>query len=361
MSENNGRGLNVVSLFAGAGGLDIAACATGAVDTLFSTDSQPIFLETVARNLPVHFPRVRHISLVSDARELKARQITSAIGTKQVDLLIGGPPCDDYTIYGRRLGPNGDKAALIFEFSRLVRQLKPRAFLFENVPNLAGQFSSTFEALLEDLSTQYDTRHTAILPASSFGAPTLRKRVFIVGFRNARLAARFKFPAPTHGESAQGSLLDDSGPLSRFTTVRDVFEDLPDVKTAEASRFLNHTGRPHRPETVKHMMTVPQGTSVPKSHRYRAPWEGLCRSLTAGLDMQTKSYIHPIYHREMSVREYARIHGFPDTWEFHGTHHNGIKQVANAVPIQLGSAVMSQLVDTLLEAGNFASASRNAS
>ena len=342
-------GLRAVSLFTGAGGLDIAACRTGYVKALFSTDSHPVFLGTAQKNIAEHFPEVEHCSIVADGATLKGSEIAVAFGNDPIDVVFGGPPCDDFTKYGRRLGPRGDKAALIFSFSRLVSELGPRSFIFENVPNLVGQFSSTFDEFLESFDSRY-TYRTAVLTAGDYGAATSRKRLFVVGFREEDAASRFSFPRPTHGlMPSQASLLDEISELLPPVTVRQVLEDLPDVKTVEGARYLNHVGRTHRPETVQHLMTVPQGVSISKSFRYRAPWEGLCRSLTAGLNDSTKSYIHPIYHREMSVREYARIHGFPDSWYFEGTHHNGIKQVANAVPIPLGYAVFRSVAQSLRE------------
>jgi DNA (cytosine-5)-methyltransferase 1 len=147
-------------------------------------------------------------------------------------------------------------------------------------------------------------------------------------------------------------MLFDSCPnLRPFLTVGQVLADLPDVTTPEAANYLNHTARIHRAGTVDYMKTVPQGVSVRKSYRYRAPWNGQCRSLTAGLDDSAKAYIHPTYHREMTVREYARIHGFPDTWAFAGKLDNGLKQVANSVPIPLGSAILFQMVNVILGGG----------
>jgi DNA (cytosine-5)-methyltransferase 1 len=90
------------------------------------------------------------------------------------------------------------------------------------------------------------------------------------------------------------------------------------------------------------------GKKVRKSFRYRAPWSGLIQSLTAGRDDSTKAYLHPLYHREMTVREYARLHMFPDSWVFAGTANNGIKQVANSVPLPLGEAVIAAAVSNLM-------------
>lgn len=334
--------LNVISLFAGAGGLEIAACSTGVVGKILSTDSNETFLETTKINLPLHFPEVSHDAIVSDARELKGGGLVDRLGSCP-DLLMGGPPCDDFTHFGRRLGLVGDKGPLIFEFLRIVDESRPRCFVFENVPNLAQQFRSVLDSFLSEAERIGYHMSWGVLAAADFGAPTMRKRVVVVGWSEEELQAQFTFPLPTH-DGLNGK---NSG-LETHIFVRDVLSGMPDARLNGHPDYHNHTGRNHRPATVEHLKSVPQGVHVKKSYRYRAPWDGLCRSLTAGVDHSTKSYIHPIHHREMSVREYARIHGFPDSWFFCGTHHNGIKQVANAVPVPLGCAFLKQVTERLV-------------
>jgi DNA (cytosine-5)-methyltransferase 1 len=243
----------------------------------------------------------------------------------------------------------GQKSAMIFDFSRLVQELRPRAFLFENVPNLRAMCVDGFNELIKRLTAAGYSLTYGSLAACDFGSPTTRRRLFVVGFANCNAETSFVFPRPTHGSKNQGDLFDAKCTLKLNITVGSVLAGLPDVKTSEAKAFLNHTGRHHRPETIKHMMTVAPGTSIAKSFRYRPALNGLSRSLTAGVDHSTKSYLHPVFHREMSVREYARLHGFPDTWDFAGTHHNGIKQVANAVPIPLGKAIAASIIECLLK------------
>lgn len=336
-------GLKVISLFAGAGGLEIAVCSTGQVAKLVSSDAHPVFLETTRLNLSKHFPEVDHDCFVADARQLDGKDLISKLGGRP-DLLMGGPPCDDFTSFGLKRGLEGGKGSLIYEFARLVGETHPRAFLFENVPNLVGGFKAAFEALLGYLAEHGYSLTWGVLKACDFGAPTLRQRVFVVGWDSSIPGPEFQLPQPTHGPDEEQGLFRKVT-LRRFTNVSDVLDNLSDVILSGHPDYPNHTGRTHRPETIEHMKTVPPGVAISKSYRYRAPWDGLCRSLTAGMDNSTKSYIHPIHHREMSVREYARIHGFPDSWCFCGTHHNGIKQVANAVPVLLGKAVLHAIVD----------------
>lgn len=342
-------GLNCVSTFAGAGGLDLALCRTGCIRRLYSTDSNPVFLNTVVSNAPHHHREVEYFHQVARAEELNADAIKETLGTQQIDLIMGGPPCDDFTTFGRKAGFRGQKAPLVFEFARLVHTLQPRAFVFENVPNLASMAREGFEEFLNQLKVSGFQSQHAILPAWGFGAPTLRSRLFVIGFREDRDLSNFRgFPDRTHRKPVDTTDMFESL-LPPAQTVSEALKGLPDVGTLEGTGFHNHTGRNHRPETVEKMRAVEQGRSTSASFRYRPHLAGLSRSLTAGLDDSTKSYIHPVYPREMSVREYARLHGFPDSWIFSGTHHNGIKQVANAVPIKLGYAILARVVASLMD------------
>jgi len=344
----DGSQVRIVSLFSGAGGLEIAACQTGLVAAVVSTDSNATFLSTVEKNMPAHFKRVRHAAIVADARELQGETMRALIGGAP-DVVMGGPPCDDYTQFGKRRGIAGEKGPLIFEFLRVVAETRPTCFVFENVPNLARQFKDVFQSFLKRVQDIGYSYKWAILKACDYGSPTIRSRVFVVGWRRSQDNRDFEFPLPKFGDPQEPSLLlHTESILKPYVYVRDVLTDVPDIHEASSSLFLNHTGRPHRAETVEHMKSGPQGKKVSKSFRYRAPWDGLCMSLTAGVDYATKSYLHPNHHREMSVREYARIHSFPDTWKFEGTHHNGVKQVANSVPIPLGKAVLASVFHKIL-------------
>lgn len=352
MTEKKNK-LTVVSLFAGAGGLDIAACSTGEVDRLFSTDSNPVFLQTLIDNMPIHFPTINHKYLVTDVRKLTGNMIQEALGTDEIDIVMGGPPCDDFTTFGRKKGTGGTKAPLIMDFARLIHELKPTSFLFENVPNLSRQFQPFFKEFLLSIMSNYGEIKWRILHAQDYGSPTLRKRLFAVGFKDRRQYDAFEFPSPIFKDSQTSSSLFECGLAQKpFVTISNVLDDLPDVNNPQAEKYMNHTGRPHKPKTVEQLRSIPQGGWTKKSYRYRAPWDGLCWSLTAGVDHSTKSYIHPIYHREMSVREYSRIHGFPDSWYFCGNHHNGIKQVANSVPVPLGLAVINSIFNVFGEGYN---------
>ena len=339
--------LNVVSLFAGAGGLELALCKTLQVRNLVSTDSNPIFLDTVKQNLPKHFDNVDHTCLDGDVRDLSGKNILKIVGNS-CNLLIGGPPCDDFTITGKRKGITGEKGPLIFEYLRILKELRPSCFVFENVPNLASQFRDSFDFLVSKMNSSGYTCHWTLLKACDYGDPTIRKRIFIVGFDNKHDIKDYNFPTPSHADiTGQIELFDEALKAQPYKTVAEALNGLPDTSIDTKGEAFNHTGRPHRKKTIEGFRELAQGIWLRKSFRYRLIMDEPARSLTAGTDTNCKSYIHPKYHREMSVREYARIHSFPDTWIFSGNHHNGLKQVANSVPINLGAAIMKSLIKPL--------------
>lgn len=341
--------LNVISLFAGAGGLDISICSTGSVRKILSTDANNVFLDTTSTNLNKHFPDVLHEVFAADARKLNGSLLIDRLGSSP-DLLMGGPPCDDFTHCGLRRGMDGSKGPLIYEFLRIVGEARPRAFLFENVPNLAQQFKNVFSHFLKVAEEIGYSVKWKLLHAPDFGAPTSRKRVFVVGWSEQSNCDEYCFPEATHFCIENNSVLSNS--LKPYVTVGDVLGDLPDVNESTSHHFNNHVARVHRKKTIELIKTVQPAVRFRKSYRYRAPWDGLCQSLTAGSDNSTKAYIHPVFHREMTVREYARIHCFPDSWIFAGTLNNGIKQVANSVPVPLGNAVLKSIVK-ILSIGEF--------
>ena len=302
---------------------------------LISTDTNEIFLRTTEMNLGRHYPSVSHHCIVADARDLRVETIRAHC-CGPLSIVFGGPPCEDFTRYGQRRGMNGQKGPLIYEFSRLVADLRPDVFLFENVPYLLKVAADGFSQMLSFFRRCGFHSKWQKLAAADYGAPTLRERIFVVGFRNAAACDRFTFPSPTHSGDQSPDLFCPITGFRPWVTVGDVLRDVPSPSDPSANRYLNHNARKHRPATIEGFRAIKPGEWARGSYRYRAPWDGLCSSLTAGLDDSTKSHLHPIEHREMTVREYARIHGFPDTWFFAGTNENGAKQVANAVPTPLG-------------------------
>jgi DNA (cytosine-5)-methyltransferase 1 len=378
-----------VDLFAGAGGFSLGIEQAG-FDVLVAVENDPVHACTYSFNFPL--TEVLH----ANASTLTGQVIKKAVTrgwtfhhpqsgwewNGQIDLVFGGPPCQGFSLMGKRL-LNDERNNLIFHFYRLVKELSPRYFIMENVP---GMLVGKHQTLLQQLKTQfkaagYITREE-ILNAADFGVPQKRQRLFLIGVQPDVRPA--DFPTP---------------PALKRVVVRDAIADLPDLdnfpellKTDEVllsesqllemkqktSRYAillrsllsedtDNLSYPrlwnpqlltsslrtrHKEESIHRFQATPPNKREPTSHLQRLDLNGLCPTLRAGTGSEQGSYtsprpIHPTLARVISVREAARLHSFPDWFRFHRTKWHGFRQVGNAVPPLLARAVGRQIVAVL--------------
>ena len=186
---------NCISLFSGGGGLDLGAHFAG-FKTLLVSDIIPAYTETIKYNLP-------HVSVYNDdAMDLTAEKIRSLANIKgDIDIIIAGPPCQAFSIMGKRQSLNDPRGKLTIKYFELVSCLRPKVFMFENVPGLMTvNHGEDFSNLLEFIEneTGYQLYRTK-LNASDFGIPQERERIFIVGFRPDISCETFSFPTSATG------------------------------------------------------------------------------------------------------------------------------------------------------------------
>ena len=252
--------------------------------------------------------------------------------------VIAGPPCQGYSAAGAR--DNGDQRNLLFRHvSRLAQELRARVVLIENVPGVRRVNGVSYtELITASLRNAGYTawQQPAILRASDFGVPQNRRRVFFVGVgRGITLPA---VPIPTHVPQRDG--VSDSA-LPTTVTLFERLQDLPTLGAGQGAErlqipdgrvVLNSTVMKHSPEVIEKIKKIPPGGG-PISYRRL---EGhVARTLVAG---HRALPVHPIEHRTITVREAARIQGFPDTYFFCGPRSSQPLQVANAVPPALAHA-----------------------
>ena len=178
--------MNVISLFTGAGGLDIGFMEAGYKDIL-SSDIMPQAQKSYLRN----YPKAKY--LLKDICQVTTAEIKSLIGKKTVDVIIGGPPCQGFSNMGNK--NSADPRNLLFEsYVRIVNELRPKCFLFENVKGLYTMFEGRFfkKVVSSFLSIGYNI-HFSVIDASKYGVPQKRERVIIVG---TTIDRPFRFPAP---------------------------------------------------------------------------------------------------------------------------------------------------------------------
>jgi DNA (cytosine-5)-methyltransferase 1 len=274
---------------------------------------------------------------VADLNVATGAELIARAGVRAVDLLIGGPPCQPFSIAGKRRGPRDIRADLIGHFIRLVDELSPGAFLLENVPNLAaisgGAFLDDIKSALRALGYSVDHK---IVSAAEFGVPQNRKRLVVLGIKGD-VAPRF--PEPTHGT--------DDNPLRSAASA---IEDLPDAGEFGETGIYNHEPTLHSADMVARLSTLEPGKRERGSFHDRLHPERPSYTLRAGSgNFSPLRPVHYKHHRVITVRESARLQGFSDDfrWPDRIPRLQQYRQVGNAVPPPLAQAFARALAGQL--------------
>lgn len=370
------RQFKVVSLFSGAMGLDIGLEQTGRFQTLAAVESQHAFCETIRINRDAGLTSSKKMKVYEgDIRNLSPEQLMEDLGLEpgELDLLVGGPPCQSFSTTGRRGTVQDPRGTLLWEFLRFVEALKPKFFLMENVRGLVSaairhrplaerpdkggppldadeQPGSVLRSFVADLraSTAADYRLDVFeVNAVNYGAPQLRERVLFVGNRMGR---QVEFPAPTHGQG------EDLLPMA---TLGDAIRGLHE---------LSPTLMDFSPRKKTYLSKIPPGgnwralpeklqqESMGKAWLAKGGRSGWWRRLSYGLPSPTiltlpnhasTSLCHPDHVRPLTLRECALVQEFPVAWKFAGTAQEQYAQVGNAVPTRLGFVAGTVLADEL--------------
>ena len=367
-------------------GLDIGLEKTGRFDVLACVEKEPAFCDTIRANRDAGRLRPDLAVFEDDISDIDPLMILDQIGLKpgELDLLVGGPPCQSFSTAGRRRTVSDPRGTLLWQFLRFVDALQPRFFLMENVRGLLSAAlrhrpiadrpekggpplewdenpGSVVRMFSDDLSHLEHAYHMDCFEvnAVNYGAPQLRERVLFVG---NRFGATVDFPDPTHGRPGQDSetdLFGDSQLLHPWRTLGDAIGSLDDP----GKTILDFS-----PRKRKFLSMVPPGSNwrslpvdVQKESMGRA-WEakggrsGWWRRLSFDLPCPTlvtmpnhagTSLCHPTEVRALSLLEYALIQEFPHDWAFCGTTQQQYTQVGNAVPVRLGEVAGGVLASTL--------------
>jgi DNA (cytosine-5)-methyltransferase 1 len=372
-----------VDLFSGAGGASLGLGNAG-FDLRAAADISAACGLTHQANLPGEF-------LVADLRDIDDSKVLHAAGLRagDLDLLFAGPPCQGFSIIGSRVVWD-ERNNLFREVLRLARDLRPRCVVIENVPGLVTLARGAYlRAILQGLADAGYAAACAELLAAQYGAPQMRWRLIIVGWRtDLGIPAGYGFPPPSAGTGAIGDLLPNctitSSQLAGFVTAREAIADLPAVAAGE--EISSYAGPPQgiyqqqmrhqlRDELYNHYAArlspanltrlghlkpgqdwrdlppelLPKGMqrALRKDHtrRYRRmTWDGVPRSvITRFRDPKSGEYTHPDQDRTITIREAARLQGFPDRFIFHGDRSSQYDQVGNAVPVQLAQAIGTEI------------------
>lgn len=372
-----------IDLFAGAGGLSLGFEQAG-FDVAAAVELDPIHCAVHEFNFP-NCPVLSRSVAGLDASELRKR---AGIGSRQVDVVFGGPPCQGFSLIGHRV-LDDPRNSLVQDFVRIVSELKASYFVFENVKGLTiGQHRRFLDELIEAFdSAGYDTLLPwRVLDAADFGVPQHRERLILMGAKKqSRLPS---YPLATSKPADSNTL----GYLPAGPTCHDALDDLPDAEEFEALRLQDEVltsrwGPPsqyakamrcigksawnygikriwnpklltsslrteHTPISQRRFEATRPGEVEPISRFFRLPAEGLSNTLRAGTDSSRGAFtsprpIHYAHPRCITVREMARLHGFPDWFRFHVTKWHGARQVGNSVPPPLARAVAAEIISAM--------------
>lgn len=319
-----------VSLFSGGGGLDLGLSLAG-FNFKYSNDEVQYYCDTVSYNFP------DCVAEAKDVRDLKGDEIKEIIKTKKISLIAGGSPCQAFSILGKRGSFSDDRGQLVFDYIRLINELKPQAFVFENVPGLLTLNNGEDWKKLYyhfQVETGYDI-YTDILNAADYGVPQIRKRVFVVGFCQP---VEFTFPSPRYRDPSSLDLLNQH--LPNWLPAKLALEQVENLH--------NHDIRIHGERVRSRYEKIPPGSRDKVDHTDRIDPEKPSGTVLVGSKAGGgRPHIHPYVPRHITVREAARLQSFPDWYKFLGTSTAQYRQVGNAVPPLLAFAVGKSIQDTL--------------
>lgn len=373
-----------VDLFAGAGGLSLGFEQAG-FDVVAAVEIDPVHCAVHKFN----FPRSAVIPRSVDGLTGDEIRRLAGIGHRRVDCVFGGAPCQGFSLIGHRV-LDDPRNRLVLDFVRIVRELDAQTFVFENVKGLTVGKHIKF---LEELVKAFDAAgYTCRLPwkvlnAGHYGTPQSRERLILMGAKKGH-------PLPSYPEA----ITNIAGKKERFPslpfgpTAQDALDDLPDAEGFETlmssdavmtTRFgapsdyaaelrcLNnnawHYGYPrdwnpavltssartaHTDISRRRFAETEPGMIEPISRFFRLPPDGVSNTLRAGTDGARGAFtsprpVHYRWARCITVREMARLHGFPDWFRFNVTKWHGARQIGNAVPPPLARAVAAQVIAAL--------------
>lgn len=375
--------LSSIDLFCGAGGITQGFKQAG-YHCIYANDFMPEAIETFRHNNPTTFAECKSI------QEVNATELRKKLGIQkgELDVLVGGPPCQGFSINAPSRFLNDPRNSLFKHYARFVEEFSPKTFVFENVPGLLSMADGAiFQKILQVFNELGYHLSVKILFGPHYGIPQERWRLILLGSQYGELS----HPAPTHFAKGRanfrgGSTLtiplnsEDVERLLPAVNVGDAIRDLPrltmgegaeevgyttDPTSAYALRLrnpdgitFNHVAAKLSKQNVERMQHVPPGGSwrdiphelLPRgmqqarksdhTKRYgRLNFQGLSGTVLTKCDPHWGTVFLPDQDRTLSVREAARLQSFPDQYRFLGSRVSQYVQVGNAVPVLMAKAI----------------------
>ena len=344
---------NAIDLFCGCGGLSYGFEMAG-FNILLGIDNDSKALETFELN------HKNAKSICGDITQITyENDIKPIIGDTEIDIIIGGPPCQGMSLSGPRKFDD-PRNKLYLSYIRLVEEIQPKMFVIENVPGLVGLFGGQIKnSIIEKFKSMgYDIQYR-ILCASDYGVPQSRRRVVFVGSR----IGKYEYPSTDHEIITCSMALSDLPPLEDELGEETMpYETLPQNKYQELMRrrskaVKNHVAASHSERVKQIISLVPDGGNykdLPEeyahSRNFHVAWTRFASNKPAPtIDTGHRHHFHYKYNRVPTVRECARLQSFPDDFIFLGNKTQQFRQVGNAVPPIMAWEIAKQVMKSLEE------------
>ena len=340
----------VLDLFSGAGGFSCGLDSLDSFETVIGSDFDQNVLVTFAKNIK------GSVVIHGDITDTNIKKtIINEAKKKKVNMIIGGPPCQGFSLKGKNLGLDDPRNFLFLEYVKIVKELKPEVFVIENVKNLINACNGYFiKQIISEFSQLGYIVNYGVLNAANFGVPQHRERAIIIG----SLSKSVSLPKPSRPTTTVYDAISD---LAYLNSGEGTFESkylndpLTDYQKSLRNKngiLFNHVATSHSEIALKKLALIPpegNKSSLPKElhgkQKFSTTWSRLVwneQSPTIDTRFDTPSNgknSHPFLNRAITPREAARIQSFPDSYIFYGKKVNVCKQIGNAVPPLLARAI----------------------
>lgn len=346
----------VVDLFSGCGGLSYGLIQAG-FNVILGVDNDKDSLITFEANHPGS--KAVNIDL---ADPNSAKMIRATVKNRQIDVIVGGPPCQGFSLTGPR-NMEDTRNKLYLSMFNIVKEIKPKSFLIENVSGMATLYGGKVK---EDIITKFEgigyNVKAKLLCAADYGVPQMRKRLVFVGL--LKEIGEFNFPEPIcqkdNYQTCSEAISDLPSREESLGEEEDDYRGKPTTKYQKAmqngsKKLFNHVASAHTEKIVKVISQVPEGgnhrslpTGVGKHRNFHEAWTRYhSQKPSRTIDTGHRNHFHYKYNRIPTVRENARLQSFPDTFKFYGSRTSQNRQVGNAVPPLLSFNIGKELISII--------------
>lgn len=350
--------VRTISLFSGAGGLDIGAIQAGA-KIIWANDVMADACKSYFNNIGEHIHQ-------GDINQYIAHLAEYA---NTVDLVVGGPPCQGFSVAGK-MDANDERSKLVWSYAKVIEVVKPKAFIMENVKALGtlNRWASVRNALLEKFRNLGYSVNFCVLNASDYGVPQARERLFMVGFKDNNISvsnleamlSSYKNKAVTVRDALR--TLDRAGTGNNLGVCKAKITLAVNPvlrKSPYAGMLFNGLGRPLKLDGYSATLPASMGGNktpiIDEKALYdgETPWIELYHQRVIEDSSVAKQITIPSYLRRMTVEEARVIQTFPTNYQFAGSQSSQYTQIGNAVPCALAKAVCSMVIDELKKQNDF--------